>query len=171
MTHKDLITLTPHCISKHDCQTVDARELHEFLGVGRDFPTWIKARIDEYSFEEKQDFVIIPKTGDNPKRGPKFIDYALTLDMAKELCMVEKTAKGKEARRYFIECERALRAKPTRPDLSKPRTKPHASDFLSDSQMKDPTLLALAGLLDHYKKSLWMERKYIKQLRKQLSGR
>lgn len=89
-------------------QTVNARELHEFLEVGRDFSSWIKARIEQYDFVEQQDFVIIdsaPQNGGAGNRGHR-IEYAISLDMAKELSMVERNEKGKEARRYFIECER-----------------------------------------------------------------
>jgi len=85
-------------------QTVIARELHEFLGVGKDFSTWIKDRIFQYNFIENQDFVVFPGIGE--KGGRPSIEYHLTIDMAKELSMVERNEKGKQARQYFIECER-----------------------------------------------------------------
>lgn len=89
-------------------QTVNARELHAFLDVGKDFSTWIKNRIEQYDFVDRQDFVTseaIPQNGGAGNRGIR-IEYAISLDMAKELAMVERNAKGKEARQYFIECER-----------------------------------------------------------------
>lgn len=89
----------------------NARELHKFLGVGRKFNTWIKDRINEYGFTENQDFVIVqnlsyPNLGNAKARKQIMIDYHITLDMAKELAMVEKNAKGREIRRYFIDCEK-----------------------------------------------------------------
>ncbi|MFX5276968.1 antA/AntB antirepressor family protein [Acinetobacter baumannii] len=84
---------------------VDARSLHSFLEVGRDFANWIKQRISKYKFQENVDFVLtVAKTGVRSNVVQK--DYSLSLDMAKELCMVENNEKGREARRYFIRCEK-----------------------------------------------------------------
>ena len=100
-------------ITERDGQrAVSAKELHQFLEVGRDFSTWIKNRIEEYGFIEGQDYEVFPEMGENSKGGRPSKEYALTLDMAKELSMVEKTEKGKQARRYFIEMEKiALQGK------------------------------------------------------------
>lgn len=97
--------------------TVDARQLHDFLGVKKDFSTWIKDRIEQYQFIENQDFVSFPQNGGKPTGGRPAKDYALTIDMAKELAMVERNDKGRQARRYFIECERALKEASSRPTL------------------------------------------------------
>ncbi|EPX3529680.1 antA/AntB antirepressor family protein [Acinetobacter baumannii] len=84
---------------------VDARSLHSFLEVGRDFANWIKQRISKYKFQENVDFVLtVAKTGVRSNVVQK--DYSLSLDMAKDLCMVENNDKGREARRYFIRCEK-----------------------------------------------------------------
>jgi phage anti-repressor protein len=107
---------------------VDARLLHGFLDVGRDYTTWIKDRIVEYAFVEGEDFICAtghpdfsPNRGKNHRasefspnraknrRGRPNRDYFLTLDMAKELAMVERTPRGRQARRYFIACEQQLR--------------------------------------------------------------
>lgn len=88
-----------------------ARALHAFMEVKRDFSTWIKNRIDEYGFIQDQDFLVHQNGGTKTGRGGNrkaVIDYHLTLDMAKELSMVERNEKGREARRYFIECERRM---------------------------------------------------------------
>ena len=87
-------------------RAVSARELHLFLGVGRDFSNWIKGRIEEYGFIENQDYMVFAEIGENSNGGRPLKEYALTLDMAKELSMVEKTERGKQARRYFIEMEK-----------------------------------------------------------------
>lgn len=103
-------------IATFDVQLCDARVLHRFLKVGRRFATWIAERIQEYGFVENQDFVPTSQkreigysqNGDKPKGGRPTIDFHLTLDMAKELAMVERNDQGKIARQYFIECERRL---------------------------------------------------------------
>jgi phage anti-repressor protein len=88
-------------------QAVDARELLTFLGVKRDFSTWIKKRIADYRFIENQDY-LLTQTGEQVPSGTKYrFDYHLSLDMAKELSMVERNDMGRTIRRYFIECERA----------------------------------------------------------------
>lgn len=88
---------------------VSARELHQFLMVGKDFSNWIKDRIEKYGFVENQDFEVFAKNGENSKGGRPLIEYAITLDMAKELSMVENNEQGRIARKYFIECEKRLR--------------------------------------------------------------
>jgi len=107
-----LMTINQTSIGEASVQTVNARELHAFLEVGKDFSNWIKARIEKYGFLENQDFVVFAKTGENPEGGRPTIDYHLTLDMAKELSMVERNDKGKQARQYFIECERRAKQAP-----------------------------------------------------------
>ena len=108
------ITIHSRAIGSQHTQTVNARDLHAFLEVGKDFSTWIKGRIQQYGFVENQDFVCFPILGSknlDGRGGHNRKDYHLTLDMAKELAMVERTPKGRQARRYFIECEKALHAR------------------------------------------------------------
>ena len=89
-----------------EINSADARELHSFLNSERQYANWIQDRITQYGFIENQDFVIkITYTGRRPRK-----EYFVTLDMAKELCMVENNDKGKEARQYFIKCEKELQA-------------------------------------------------------------
>ncbi|AEK58670.1 phage transcriptional regulator [Acidithiobacillus caldus SM-1] len=109
-------------IGEDTVPTVDARELHAFLGVKKVFRSWIQERIAQYGFVENQDFAVSTKFGRNHQGGRPSKEYDITLDMAKELAMVERTRKGKEARQYFIDCERELYAKqravPEKKDLS-----------------------------------------------------
>lgn len=90
-------------------QTVDARELHAFLENGDKFAGWIKDRIAQYGFAEGRDYIVFRETPNNPAGGRPSTEYYLTLDMAKELAMVERNEKGRQARQYFIECEKRLR--------------------------------------------------------------
>lgn len=101
----NLITIT----EKEGKKLVSARELHKFLEVGRDFSTWLKARIEKYKFEENIDFTVFTKSGELETTGfQEKIEYVITIDMAKELSMVENNDKGREARKYFIACEKQL---------------------------------------------------------------
>lgn len=82
--------------------TVSARELYEFLEVKDHFRTWFP-RMCEYGFEEGKDFRAFfrESTGGRPSQ-----DAEITIDMAKELCMLQRNEKGKQARRYFLQLER-----------------------------------------------------------------
>ena len=103
----ELISLNQSAINGELQQTVNARELHAFLESKQDFSTWIKNRVEQYDFVENQDFLItLSKT---PSGGRPSQEYYITLDTAKELAMVERNEKGKQARQYFIECEKKLR--------------------------------------------------------------
>ncbi|WP_156851733.1 antA/AntB antirepressor family protein [Bartonella refiksaydamii] len=103
-----LIEISEQIIDQETVQTVNARELHTFLKIGKRFATWITNRINQYEFEEGKDFILtLPKIGKRKNVISK--EYHLTLDMAKELSMVERNEKGRQARRYFIECEKKLR--------------------------------------------------------------
>lgn len=86
--------------------TVSARALHEFLQVQTAFRHWIE-RMFEYDFSNGVDYT--PVIFDHPQNKQQLIDYALTLDCAKEIAMIQRTERGKQARRYFIECEKQLR--------------------------------------------------------------
>lgn len=105
-------------ISGEQQPLVNARQLHQFLEVGRDFSNWIKARIFDYDFQENQDYIIFANSGENSNVGRPTIEYRLTLDMAKELSMVERNEKGRMARRYFIECEKQLYQQPQNDPLA-----------------------------------------------------
>jgi len=102
-------SIIPITESETGIQTVNARELHTFLEVGKDFSTWIKDRISQFGFEEGIDYS--PESGNRSDGlpGKPRLEYHLSLDMAKEVSMLEKTPKGKFARQYFIECEKRLR--------------------------------------------------------------
>lgn len=90
-------------------QTINARDLHAFLEVGKDFSTWIKVQIDRARLVENCDFVVVqvlPQKGENSKGGRPSMEYHLTLDAGKHISMMSNTDKGFEVRDYFIECER-----------------------------------------------------------------
>ena len=82
-------------------RAVSARELHLFLESKQEFANWIKNRIDKYGFIENQDYEVFDNFIKNPNGGRPLIEYALTIDTAKEIAMVEGNEKGKMARQYF----------------------------------------------------------------------
>lgn len=90
----------------NDRITLSARELHEFLEVGSNYTTWFN-RMCEYGFKENVDFQIrFPKMESEGRGGQNKIDHEITLDMAKEIAMIQRNEKGKQARQYFIEIEK-----------------------------------------------------------------
>ena len=122
----ELIKIT----EKDGDQLINARDLHESLQVGRDFSTWVKDRIEKYGFVEGEDFFVygdfcspnlrskkarrfspnLGKTSYEQNLGGRpSIEYFLTLDMAKELAMVENNEAGREIRRYLIKVEKKFR--------------------------------------------------------------
>lgn len=110
--NKNLIPVFSGQISNSQTLLCDARKLHEFLQIKSKFATWISRRIEEYGFIENQDFLVsqIWDTKNSGRGGNRkaVSEYHLTLDMAKELAMVERNEQGRAARRYFIECEKRL---------------------------------------------------------------
>lgn len=107
MTNQDLVPVFTGSLQDRTLQLCNARDLHTFLGVRRDFSTWIKERIAEYGFTEGEDYSPVLGNRSDGRSGKPRTDYHLTLDMAKELAMIENNDQGRQARRYFIQCERA----------------------------------------------------------------
>ncbi|ENJ6990531.1 antA/AntB antirepressor family protein [Salmonella enterica] len=110
-----LIPVFNGTISNESVLLCDARELHGFLEVGKRFASWITERITEYKFVENQDYISFSQNREKPQGGRPTKDYHLTLDTAKELAMVERNEKGRQIRRYFIECEKQLCQQQTLP--------------------------------------------------------
>ncbi|MGZ8256607.1 MAG: antA/AntB antirepressor family protein [Gallionella sp.] len=122
------------------CQVCDARTLHEFLLVGKDFSNWIKGRIKKYGFVEGEDFVISCSPNlasrnnqglSNLIAGENRLDYHMTINAAKELAMVENNEQGKQARRYFIECERRANAQELNAQNNLPKDVRKACEFMA----------------------------------------
>jgi len=93
-------------------QYINARELHQLLNNKRKFSDWIKQRIEQYGFVENTEYVPFHSfvKGDKNGFGNKSTkEYYITIDMAKELCMVENNEIGKRLRHYFIETEKRYR--------------------------------------------------------------
>lgn len=88
--------------------TLSARELHEFLEVKTKYKDWFP-RMCEYGFSENIDYrLVAQKRATNNPKNPytEFNDHEITLDMAKEIAMLQRSDKGKQCRQYFLELER-----------------------------------------------------------------
>jgi phage anti-repressor protein len=90
---------------------VDGRRLHAFLQVNERYNDWFP-RMCEYGFVERADFYC-----KNSKSigGRPAVNHSMTIDMAKEISMIQRNERGKQARQYFIECEKRLKALPQKP--------------------------------------------------------
>lgn len=105
-----LITITQN---ENNDSVVSGRELHDFLEVKTPYHIWFE-RMTEYGFTENVDFIGFEqkssKLGGRPSQ-----DHALKLEMAKEISMIQRTAKGKEARQYFIQVEKEYKQRQQAP--------------------------------------------------------
>ena len=151
----EIISVGQSSIGGNVVQTVNARELHSFLQVGSRFDKWINRRIEEYGFTQGVDFVgsfLAVSDGGDGK-----MQYHLTFDMAKELSMVERNDKGKEARQYFIACEKKLRE--SSPDqFSIPTT---LSGALRLAAEQAETIEKQIALIEHQKPKVEFVEKYV----------
>ena len=88
-----------------DTPAISGRELHDFLNIDTPYKQWFD-RMCEYEFSENTDFqtILCESTGGRPST-----DHVITIPMAKEICMIQRNEKGKQARRYFIEVEKKYR--------------------------------------------------------------
>ena len=90
--------------------TVSARDLHEQLNIGTAFKDWFP-RMCEYGFEKERDFNMLKneRVQIEGKREVRreVTDYNISIDMAKQICMIQRTPEGKQIRQYFIDLEKA----------------------------------------------------------------
>lgn len=86
--------------------TISARELHEGLEVKSNFTTWF-ARMCEYGFEDSDYKKCFPNLESGCNGGQNMVDYQISVDMAKQICMIQRSEKGRLYRQYFIDLEKA----------------------------------------------------------------
>jgi len=106
----ELIKINRRNIGDGEVPTVSARELHGFLGSKRQFSNWIIYQINAFRFIEGVDFIKLNNFVSSDSK--PITEYHLTIDMAKELSMVERNEKGRQARQYFIACEKKAKQAP-----------------------------------------------------------
>ena len=101
---QNIIKVTKNEIGNAELNSVNARDIHSYLEVKTRFNDWINRAISKYDFKENIDFYsFLSKTSGRPEK-----EYIVTMDMAKELAMLENNPKGRETRKYFINCEKEL---------------------------------------------------------------
>src|SRR5574344_1966041 len=90
-----------------DRPTVSGRELHAALEIGSNYTTWF-SRMCDYGFVEGIDYIsCFPNLESESHGGQNKIDHQLTIDMAKQICMIQRTETGRKFRQYFIKVEEA----------------------------------------------------------------
>lgn len=90
-----------------DHPTVSARELYEGLEITDRFSRWFE-RMTGYGFQESEDFTSVKSsTLVNHGAERELIDYEISIDMAKQICMLQRTEKGRQYRQYFLDLEKA----------------------------------------------------------------
>lgn len=104
-----LIKIESSFIGAEEVNSVNARDIHTYLEVKTRFNDWIQRAIKKYDFEENLDYSKMSINVQGVKK--PIIEYIVTLDMAKELSMLENNKKGKETRKYFIQMEKEAIAK------------------------------------------------------------
>lgn len=119
-------------------RTVNARDLHAALQIKSEFRNWIKNRISDFGFVENQDFVTV---GKNLPNGGKTKEYFISINMAKELCMVERNELGRKWRAHFIKCEKDLMEIKQQQTIAIPQTLPEALRLAADLAEKNQKLL------------------------------
>lgn len=101
----ELSNLIPISYDNPERPTVSGRELHEFLKIETPYAKWF-GRMTEYGFTEGEDYAeVLDKNVQNPLGGRPSTDHQLTIPMAKELCMIQRNERGKQARQYFLAVE------------------------------------------------------------------
>lgn len=125
---------------------VDARTLHAALRVGRDFSNWIKGRLEEVDAQEGAEYIVLDGSPNLASKwgGSNRRDYWLSLDLAKEIAMLERNEIGKAIRRYFIQAEKELRARPNINPPSYPEALRQLADTL-EAKAQTEAALALAA--------------------------
>ncbi|PWE57163.1 hypothetical protein DEM27_05845 [Metarhizobium album] len=102
-------------IGGHLVKAVDGREVHRFLQSKKDYSSWMKDRIKKYGFVANIDYVVFTQIGENPSGGRPATEYLLSIGMGKELGMIDRSARGREIRKYFIAIEERQNAQSARP--------------------------------------------------------
>lgn len=106
---QEIIKIFQYKIGDEEINSVDARELHKILESQYQFTNWVKKRLDDTQAVENVDYASFKQKLKREIGATERIEYIITLDLAKEFAMLEKNAKGKEIRQYFIQFERATR--------------------------------------------------------------
>lgn len=136
-------------------QAVMGRDLHDFLGIGKDYSTWFRD-MTSYGFIAGQDFSPISGKTSHLGGRPR-TDHVVSLDMAKEIAMIQRTERGKQARQYFIEVEkRARQVEELTPEQLMAKALLQAESTMKDLEVRavtaEASLEAAAPALEYHEK-------------------
>ena len=106
----EIIKIGSDSIGGEGVSTINARDLHAALGVGKDFSNWIKAQVERARLVENRDYVKVAQKGELSATNQTRVEYHLTIEAGKHVAMMSGTDKGFEVRDYFIECERKAKS-------------------------------------------------------------
>lgn len=107
--------LVPVYLTDSGTKIVDGRELHAVLQSKQDFSTWVKKRLNECDAKENKDYELNHNFVEQVSGTKHRIDYTILLDTAKEMAMLERNAKGKQVRRYFIKVDEKYKEEKSTP--------------------------------------------------------
>ena len=125
-----------------DRPTVSGRELHAALEIGSNYTTWF-SRMCDYGFVEGVDYIsCFPNQESESHGGQNKIDHQLTIDMAKQICMIQRTETGRKFRQYFIKVEEAWNS----PEAVMARALQFANNQLALMQKKNAELIGTVAI-------------------------
>lgn len=125
-----------------DRPTVSGRELHAALEIGSNYTTWF-SRMCDYGFVEGIDYIsCFPNLESESHGGQNKIDHQLTIDMAKQICMIQRTETGRKFRQYFIKVEEAWNS----PEAVMARALQFANNQLAMMQKKNAELVGTVAI-------------------------
>ncbi|MEW9077252.1 antA/AntB antirepressor family protein [Terrisporobacter glycolicus] len=104
-TMHNIQQLVPVTINEKEEVIISSRDLHQYLHIQTRYKVWI-LRMLEYGFEEDEDYQRVTQKCDTPGGVQNQTDYILKIDMAKEICMIQRSERGRQARKHFIEMEK-----------------------------------------------------------------
>lgn len=135
----ELIKIEKHTINNDEANSVTARDLWQALESKQEFTHWVKARLEQAYAVENEDYISFDKIIKRETGATRAREYALSLDLAKNIAMLERNEKGNQIRKYFIACEKQLREQQT-PQL--PQTYLEALESLVESEKRNQALQA-----------------------------
>jgi len=150
----EIIPISQTQINGAATQTVNARELHNALGVKKPFTQWVEPKLKDSMLDEGQDYIqVFNQEVINPKGGRPSKEYTLTLDTAKHIAMMSRTAKAKEIRNYFIEAEKRYQSN------SSPQTSELLQVLTPLFQTLNQSLIMIADTQKHILKTIEDQKK------------
>jgi len=151
---QEMVKIFQYKIGDEEINSVNARELHKILESKQQFTDWIKRRLKDTQALENIDYTSFHKNERREVGATTLVEYIITLDLAKEFSMLEKNAKGKEIRQYFIQFERAARREIENFCKEIKRLTTEISNLREKIQILEDLVASSDRLISMYKKQL-----------------